>query len=186
MKAAKGLCLVLVVCSSLCFAQQAAPPAEKPSREDVLQFLNALHVKRAMDQMMVGMKKQMKAGVEEGFRHRIPDATPDQLAKASSLFDDVFSEINTDEMIEAIIPIYQEHISKADLQQVLAFYESPVGQRLLAEQPVMMQESMQKGADLMKAKLPDIFKKLDERLAKEFPESHPAPAASKRTAPASK
>jgi hypothetical protein len=186
MKAAKGLSFILLVCSSVCFAQQTIAPAEKPSREEVLKYLNALHVRETMDQMMVGMKKQMKAGVEEGFKHKVPNATPEQLAKASALFDDVFTEINTDEMIDAIIPIYQEHVSKADLQQILAFYQSPVGQRLLSEQPAMMQESMQKGADLMKTKLPTIFKKLDERLAKEFPETQVAPAASKASKPISK
>jgi hypothetical protein len=192
------LCAVLLCSSSLTFAQQTAPAAspatsakapvesDRASREDVLKYLDALHVRRTMDQMMEGMKKQMKAGMVEGFKHKLPDATPEQLAKATSLFDDVFTEINTDEMIEAIIPIYQEHISKADLQQVLAFYQSPVGQRLLAEQPAMMQESMQRGADLMKAKLPDIFKKLDERLANEFPDRQAAPAASKTTRPVSK
>ena len=187
MKTSACLSLVLLVCSSLSFAQQSAPAAtpatEKPSREDVVKYLEALHVRRTMDQMIEGMKKQMKVGAEAGMKHQLPDATPEQLAKITSMVDDSLSEIKVDELIEVVIPIYQEHISKADLQQVLAFYQSPVGQRLLDEQPAMMQESMQKSSELMQTKLPEIFKKLDERFAKEFPETK-APAKSAAKAPA--
>src|SRR3954463_5749936 len=190
MKTSASLCLVLFVCSTLSSAQQPAPAAakpaaEKPSREDVVKYLDALHVRRTMEQMLDGMRKQMKTGAEAGMKHQLPNATPEQLAKITSIVDDSLSEIKVDELIEVVIPIYQEHISKADLQQVLAFYQSPVGQRLLDEQPAMMQESMQKSSELMQTKLPEIFNKLDERFAKEFPQAKaplPAPAAPKKPA----
>jgi uncharacterized protein len=182
MKTSASLCFVLFVCSTLGFAQQPATAtakaaAEKASREDVVKYLDALHVRRTMEQMIDGMKKQMKTGAEAGMKHQLPNATPEQIAKITSMVDDSLSEIKVDELIEVVIPIYQEHISKADLQQVLAFYQSPVGQRLLDEQPAMMQESMQKSSELMQTKLPEIFKKLDERFAKEFPQAKVPPAA---------
>jgi hypothetical protein len=183
MKNVRLLCTALLF-SSLCFAQQTPAASERPSRGDVLALMDTLHVRQMMAQMVDGMKAQGKKNAEAGFRYKLPNATPEQVAKATSLVDDVFSDINVDELIDVIIPIYQQHVSKSDLQQILAFYQSPVGQRLLAEQPAMMQESMAKSAELMQSKMPALMKRLDERMSREFPElaDPPAPKTPKKPA----
>jgi len=57
----------------------------------------------------------------------------------------MFSALPMDEMVDAIIPIYQKHLTKADLAAVTAFYSSPAGQKILKELPAIMSESMQAG-----------------------------------------
>ena len=47
-----------------------------------------------------------------------------------------------DEMIADAVPVYQRHISKSDIDTVIAFYSSATGQRLLDEQPAIMSEYM--------------------------------------------
>jgi hypothetical protein len=42
-----------------------------------------------------------------------------------------------------MIPIYQRHFSKTDVNSMTSFYSSPTGQKFLREMPAVMAESMQ-------------------------------------------
>lgn len=46
-----------------------------------------------------------------------------------------------------IIIIYDKHFSTDELRQLLAFYQSPTGKKLLDAQPTILQESMAAGRD---------------------------------------
>src|SRR5262249_15628391 len=145
--------------------QPAAPaaPADQPTRQDVLAFMDVLQVRQTMVQMLDGVREQARKGAEAGFKYKMPNATSEQLATVGSLVDDAFKDISPDELIEVMIPVYQKHLSKNDLQQIVAFYKSPAGAHLLAEQPAMMQESMTASSELMQAKMPAMLKRLDEK-----------------------
>jgi hypothetical protein len=157
-------CLALALsCSAL--AQDSTSPSDPPSKASIIQFLELMQLKTRMVQMIEGMKKSMKAGAEAGFKQKIPNATPGQLAKIDSVADTVFQSFPYGEMLEAMVPIYQRHLTKSDLDAVISFYSSPVAQKLLKEQPAMMAESMQAGHDIMLSKVGDIRKRLDAQMA---------------------
>ena len=48
-------------------------------------------------------------------------------------------------LVDSLIPVYAAHFSRADLEALVQFYESPVGRRLSEVQPMITQESMQVG-----------------------------------------
>lgn len=48
-------------------------------------------------------------------------------------------------LVDSLGPVYAARFSKAELDQLLAFYESPVGRHVTAEQPAIAQESQQLG-----------------------------------------
>jgi uncharacterized protein len=158
------LCFVVIFAATM-FAQQAAVVNTAPSKEEVLRFLDLMQVRARMEQLMDGMKTGMKKGAQEGFKLKIPAATPEQLAKLDSVTEIVFKDFPIDEMIDAMVPIYQKHLTKSDLDAVIAFYSSPVGQKLLKEQPAMMAEGMQAGQDIMLRKLPDLEERLNTKVA---------------------
>src|SRR5881392_2702510 len=110
---------------------QETASTETPTKEQVQEFLNLMQMRQRMAQMMEGMKAAQKKGAEEGFKHSIPDTTPEQLAKVDALADQMFLDLPIEEMVHAIVPIYQRHLTKTDLEAVIAFYKSPVGQKLL-------------------------------------------------------
>ncbi len=171
---------VLVLANGSGVAQTSAG-SDAPSKEDVMRFLELMHVKASMVQMMDGMKSGMKAGAEAGLKEQLPSATPDQLAKADMIADTVFKDFPIDEMFDAMIPIYQKHLTKADLDAVIAFYSSPAGQRLLKEQPAMMAEGMQAGQTIMLKKIPELTQRLNTQIAtlakQEADKNASAPAA---------
>ena len=104
------------------------------------------------------------AFAEQGFRQKLPNATPEQIQQMQGIVDDVFSEISFDELIDAIVPVYQRHLSKSDIEGILGFYASPAGQKLLREQPAMMRESMELAGAVQQKRMDSILKKLDDRM----------------------
>ncbi len=176
------LCLS-VLASRAGIAQTPASP-DTPSKEEVLRFIDLLQIRSRMVQLMDGMKSGMKTGAEAGLKQQLPDPTPEQLARADALADTVFKDLPIDEMIDAMIPIYQRHLTKTDLDSVIVFYSTPAGQRLLKEQPAMMAEGMKAGQDIMLKKIPDLTRRLNAevaRLAKEEAQkAPPAPPSKER------
>src|SRR5437899_4455123 len=109
-------------------------PADAPSRDQVLTLLDLLQVRRNMAVMMDSMKQIMKQGAEQSFREKVHNPTPEQLAAVRGMIDDVIDGISADDMVNAVITIYQRHLSKSDIEEMIRFYSSPVGQKLLREQ----------------------------------------------------
>lgn len=73
---------------------------------------------------MIGAFKQGKMGVPDKF------------------WEDFMAEINPNELVEMCIPSYEKHFTHAEIKQLLAFYETPLGQKLIRTQPELMQECM--------------------------------------------
>ncbi|HEY2361761.1 MAG TPA: DUF2059 domain-containing protein [Candidatus Angelobacter sp.] len=115
---------VLIVCLAITgtlFAQNSAPQSDMATKEQVTQFLNLMQVRDRLVQMMAGMKKGMEAGAEAGFKQKVPDPTPAQLKMIHLITDTTFQDLPIDEMIDGMIPVYQRHISKSDLDAIIAF-----------------------------------------------------------------
>ena len=51
----------------------------------------------------------------------------------------------TDEMIELVVPIYDKYLTHDEIKIIITFYETPVGKKMIAVLPQIMQESMAAG-----------------------------------------
>jgi len=49
------------------------------------------------------------------------------------------------QLVDSLVPVYAAHFTKAELDQLVRFYESPIGRRLAEVQPLITQASMQAG-----------------------------------------
>ncbi len=157
------LACFLWLISGFAVAQQVPGP-DAPSRADVLKFLDLMHTRALMAQTMEGMTKQMKLGAENSFKQQVPNATPEQLAKLDDIFDGVFKVLPLDDMVEAIVPIYQKHLTKADLAAITAFYASATGQKVLKEMPMIMSEAMEAGGEIGRKAFDAKSKELEQRI----------------------
>lgn len=164
-----ALSFLLVV--SVWASAQAAAVSEAPDKADVVKFLDLMHARQQMEQVLAGTVRQMKLGAEDGFKQKVPNATPEQLAKVDKMFDTLFAALPLDELVDAIVPIYQKHLTKADLAAVTAFYSSPAGQKILKELPAIMSESMQAGGDIGRKALSAKAEELDRQMADLIKES---------------
>lgn len=60
-------------------------------------------------------------------------------------FEKEFSATSMDDLVGMIAPVYEKHLSEADLNEIIKFYNTPVGKKLAAKTPVITQESMAVG-----------------------------------------
>lgn len=164
----------VLIGSIVALGQTNDTSAATPSREDVLKFLDVLRVKPQLTQYFEGVAKQAKLGAEDGFKQKVPDATPQQLAEVDRFAETLFKGMPVDEMVDAMVPIYQKHLTKEDIDVILAFYASPVGQKLQREQPAMMQEGMQVGGEIGRKRMATMMQQMDEFITKMAQKQTPA------------
>ena len=139
---------------------------DAPTHDQVMTLLDLMQIRKSMIAVVDGMKQAMKQGAEKAFRERVPDPSPKQLEELHGMMDDAFGGMPIDEMVEAVVPIYRRHLTKSDVEEMIRFYGGPVGQKLLREQPQMMQEGMRAGMAIQENRMDQIMIKVKERAQK--------------------
>jgi hypothetical protein len=156
-------------------ARQAGPalPPDAATREQVLTLMDLWQARRNMTVVMDNLRQILRQSVEQSFREKVPNPTPQQLEALRGIFDDIDTPL--EEMVNALVPIYQRHFTTKDVDELIRFYSSPVGQKMLREQPQLLQESMQAGASLQEKRMDEIKAKVNARLQKLLEASGTAP-----------
>jgi hypothetical protein len=84
-------------------------------------------------------------------------------AVPAKFWDDLRGELNAGQLTELVVPIYDRHLSHDDIKQVIAFYESPAGRKLISVQPQIVAESMKAGQDWGRAAAERILRRMKEQ-----------------------
>lgn len=81
----------------------------------------------------------------------------------AKFWDDLRREMNVGQLTELVVPIYDRHLSHDDVKQLIAFYESPAGRKLIAVQPQIVAESMKAGQEWGRAAAERILQRMKEK-----------------------
>ncbi|HEU5403112.1 MAG TPA: DUF2059 domain-containing protein, partial [Terriglobales bacterium] len=57
------------------------------------------------------------------------------------MLQDMMAELKAEDLVESMIPVYSKHFTGEDIRQLIAFYQSPFGQKVLREMPQIIVES---------------------------------------------
>ncbi|HXS72454.1 MAG TPA: DUF2059 domain-containing protein [Rhodanobacteraceae bacterium] len=136
------------------------------SAQQVRELMDAIGLKGMLSQMNGVMVQQVAQ-----LMPCVPAATVQAAFSNSQAQDDI---------INRMVPVYQRHFSSADIQGLLAFYRSPLGQKVLREMPATMQEGMQIGRQWGEQRAETMVAKLKQQGVLDAQGSCPAP----RQAPA--
>jgi hypothetical protein len=136
------------------FGQQPSVVSAPASREDILKLFDAMQNRAQVRRAMESMVSQSQSLMREQIKQRHPDITEDELATMERESAEILNDFPVDLMMEDMVPVYQKHLTKADVEAMIGFYSSPTGQKLLREMPAIMSEGMQ-------AMYPDIQKHMD-------------------------
>jgi len=72
------------------------------------------------------------------------------------------------QLIEMLVPIYAKYYTDADVRQMIAFYKTPLGQKIIQNNPAIAQASMLNGEQWGKDVLaPELVKRIRARFQKE-------------------
>jgi hypothetical protein len=99
------------------------------------------------------LKKMLEAGGSEASFKVVIKQMFDMLKQQNTTvpdslwsgFEKEFSNTSMEELVDMLSPVYQKHMTIADLETITAFYQTPAGKKYAEKTPLIMQESMQVG-----------------------------------------
>ena len=173
--------VLVVLATAVGFAQQEAAspsdalPPDAPSKEEVQRFLEVMRARKQVELIMQGLQQVFEKSSMDAFKKKVPNATPEQLARLQAMNRDILKDFTADEIMDSVIPIYQRHFTKQDLAASTAFYSSPAGQRILDQMPAVVQESLQAGQELAARKMDAMLARLDKQMDELYGPAKKAP-----------
>jgi len=169
----KTRCLLLVLFLSTPIPRLIAQSDAPSSRDDIMKLFAVMKVHDQTRLVMESVATQQRAMMHDGLRRRYPQITDAEIARLDEATLDIMREVSVDDMLNDMIPIYQKHLSKKDVDAMSAFYASDTGQKLLREMPAMTTESMRATAPRMQAIMEKVMNRI-EQMAREDREKNGA------------
>lgn len=140
------LTVLLVLVTMLSFGQENN--SYKSSLKKLMQISGTeVAYKGALDQMISLFKQEQSSAPKE-------------------FWDEFSNEINKDafnQLVNMVFPIYQKHLTEADLLGIIAFYETPAGKKFAEKTPLITQESMLAGQEWGKQIGEKVIDKLKDK-----------------------
>ncbi len=120
----------------LALTAQGSPAAEAPAGveagrtravRELIQATGGERLARLTMEQMIARFRQERRGVPAEF------------------WDRFLAGVDTGELVDLIVPIYARHFTPTEIEELLAFYRTPLGQKLVAKQPAIAHESTMAG-----------------------------------------
>lgn len=129
--------------ATMCIAMLSLQPTGTYAQETNNQYKETLY------------KMLDKSGGLESVKLMVPQLVNMMKQQAASQPDSFWEDFTKrwtkqliDKMVEGITPIYQKHLTLKDLEDILAFYNTPAGKKLSASTPAVAKEVMPIGQQL--------------------------------------
>ncbi|MGD0990802.1 MAG: DUF2059 domain-containing protein [Candidatus Sulfotelmatobacter sp.] len=165
------LCTGLLI-ASLCAGQTTVSIApDAASKEDVKKLFDVMASREQTEQMMKQVFAQMRSLTREQTKQRRPDISDAELARIDRQSEDLLKHFPLDDMMNDMIPVYQKHFTKSDIDSLIAFYSSPAGQKFLHEMPAVTAETMKAVYPKIQAQVEAAMKRSERD---ETPQKDPA------------
>jgi len=162
-----SVCFAIILLAAVAaFAQQPTPGDAPASKEDIQHLFDVMQIHQQMHQVMDAMMKQQSTLIHETLKKRYPQSSADRIARADQLIAETMKDMPMDAMLDDMIPIYQRHFSKTDIDAMSTFYASPTGQKMMREMPALTSESMQVSYARMQKQV-DAIQQRAEQIVKE-------------------
>ena len=168
----KSRLFAVVLCLSLlpgAFAQH--DPSAPATREDIEHYLNVVHSQQMMQQMLGAMTGPMHKMVHDQYLKNQDKLPADFEQREMRVLDEMFQNMPFNEMLQAMVPVYQRHFTKGDVDALIAFYSSPTGQKMLHELPSIMSEAMESMTPLMEKYMETMKQRIDDEFAEALKKS---------------
>jgi len=162
-----------------CVAQSAQDaPA---SKEDIQRYLEAIHSHDMVKQMLAAMSKSVHQLIHEQYIKDKDKLPADFEVRMTQIVDDMWNDMPLDEMMQAMVPSYQKHFTKGDIDGLVAFYSSATGQKVLHEMPAIMSEAMQAMTPIMQKQMETVQARVQQQTEEMMKQSEKKPSPTSTT-----
>ncbi|HZQ94462.1 MAG TPA: DUF2059 domain-containing protein [Candidatus Sulfotelmatobacter sp.] len=156
--------LLGVACLLLAAPVVAQSGDQTPSRDDIIVYLRTMHSHDMLQKTMQVQAESMRQLYRDMIlkdKGKLPDNF-DSVFKGA--MDDLIKGMPSDEIVQAMIPAYQKHFTKSDIEAMNAFYSSPVGQKVLEQLPSVLQEGNQAAMPILSRYLGEWGERMKHQL----------------------
>lgn len=161
----KRFLIAAILCAGFSCTGLAQTAADAPAtREDVERYFEAIHSHDMMLKMMDAMSAPMHQAAHEQCEKDKDKLPADCEARINKLLDGMMKEIPFDEMMEAMVPAYQKHFTKGDMDALIAFYSTPTGQKVLQELPAVTAEGMEAMMPIMRKSVDKMTERAEQEV----------------------
>jgi hypothetical protein len=146
-------------------ASQSAQPTIDPQKEQLIRhLLDLMQLNQTMEKVMGPMMSQMSRTIEAGA------PANEKVHKFSELVNQrLVAKMKTADLSPYYIPVYDKYYTPDDIKALIAFYESPVGQKSLEVQASLSLELM----STMGPAIQQFAKDAENEVRKDHPELAP-------------
>ena len=164
MKARVLLCSFVVwVSACVCGQTSVSIAPDAASKEDVRKLFDVMASRDQVRQLMDQMFAQMRAINRQEMKKKHPEISEEELARSERGSQELIRSFPIDEMLSDMVPVYQRHFTKTEIDGLTAFYSSPIGQKFLHEMPAVTAETMRVAMPRIQATVDAALKRVDEK-----------------------
>jgi len=141
-------------------SQTAAPAPAPDALAAAKELMDTMRLTRQFEAILPGILKALKPTIVQG---------RPEVERQYDTIEPVILEsfrARLSDMTDAVATIYASNFSSDDLRAMIAFYKTPVGQKMLDRLPAVTQQTMSVGATFGKSVGEDLRKRMIEELHK--------------------
>lgn len=132
--------------------------AAPPSDASIATLLSVTQSDKMLETMYANMEQMIRQGMQQAVtgktltdeQKRVMELAPARLAKVMR------EEITWASMEPSIVKVYRETFDQTEIDGLIAFYQSPVGQSFVSKMPLVMQRSMEASQTQLQAFMPKL------------------------------
>jgi hypothetical protein len=109
-----------------------------------------------------GTEESYQAAIKQMFS-MFKEQSPNVKSTIWEEFENEFLHTSINELVDMLAPVYKKYMTKEDIETMIQFYETPVGQKYAKSTPLIMRESMEIGQQWGARIGEEIGHKLKER-----------------------
>ena len=168
----KRLLIAAILCAGFSWTGLAQTAADAPAtKEDVQRYFEAVHSHDMMLKMLEAMSKPMHQTTHEQCERDKDKLPADCEARINKMMDDMMKEMPFDQMMQAMVPAFQKHFTKGDMDALIAFYSTPTGQKMLQELPAVIAEGMDAMMPIMRKSVEKMTERAQRQVAEMMKDS---------------
>lgn len=118
------------------------------------------------------MSKPMHQMVHDMYLKDKDKLPPDFEQKEIALIDGMYKKMPLDDILQAMVPVYQKHFTKGDVDALIAFYSSPTGQKMVRELPAITSEAMTQAMPILEKYVETMQQQVQDEFAQALKDSN--------------
>jgi uncharacterized protein len=161
-------------------AQDAISPEKRALIDDLLRVNRT---EQNMQESMTAALGLMGKTMTEIISKSIPDQLDDKGAskeareqaaemtakRMAGVHEMMMKQINVPELIEqVVVPLYDKYYTESELRDLIAFYKTPTGQKMITVQPQLTGEAMSRTMQYLMPKMEAVTKQISEEMLNEL------------------